>query len=241
MRKEDLQLVKEYVDKYIMKDKPELVLITGSKVFGIQKSDFNLCVVGAYPRAHLKVYSNFVSIKKYPSEFNGQRFEVELANWDYIKDSLQDYSSFLAWHFQQAFVLYDKKKKFEKLKQKYGNMTKKELKEIVFELFELAYDNYSNARKAETRAFPATMKLHIAEAIDSLLKIYYLINKRFVPPLKWRIFLLDEIKLKPSILTERGLENLSIKTLEILMKKTESILLLNKIMLKRDFNIIYSE
>jgi hypothetical protein len=236
MRKEDLEFAKEYARKYIMKDNPELVLVTG--LFGVQGSDFDLCVVGRYHEKHLRKYSNFISIKKYPREYKGQMFEVELASWDYIREGLQEYESFLAWHFQQAHILFDKGGKFESLRKKYSRLTKKELKELVFELYEIALDNYRNAVKAEQRAYPATKQLHIAEAVDSLLKIYYLINGRFIPPLKWRIFLLADLKIKPSMLNERGLENLSVRTLEVLIRKTESVILIQKILNKKDISIL---
>jgi hypothetical protein len=235
MDKEDLKLAKEFAGSFISKDKPELILITGSKVFGVKSTDFDMCVVAKYPEKFIRRYSHFVAVEKYPKYYHDEEFEIQLADWKHIEEWLKKFSTFYAWHFQNAYVLYDKGKRFAKLKKKYG-MTDAKRKKLIFEYFEDAYDNINNARKTEKRK----CRLHMAEAFNLILKIWYLINNKFIPPIKWRIYLLRTLRKRPSV-NEDFARNISIEKLSRLLKLTQKTLLKQRLMSKKDFSAIHGE
>lgn len=227
--KKILKLTKEYFEKHIKADKPELALITGSRVFGYNDSDIDICIVAKIPKKDLRVYSDFVAVKKYPSKYKGEVFEVQLVSWDDISKELSDIGK--AWHFENTIVLHDKGK-FKKIKKNAAKL--RNPKKKLFFLFEKAYDNYNNAKKAEKRGFKCTKQLHIAESVNALVSMQYLLNKKLIPPIKWRIYLLQAKNMN-----EKSLSKLTIKGLGSMLKKTENMVLKKKMMAKKDFNTIY--
>ncbi len=236
MRKKDLKLVREYVDKFVLKDKLELVLFTGSRVFGIKNTDFDLCVIGKYPSKYLRKYSVFVSLEKYPKKYKGEEFEIQVVNWDFIKQGLQSFLSSDVWHFNNALILFDKNKKFTKLKKKYNKIPKKQMKSYIFELYESGYDNLVNAIKAKKRGYKSTMVFHLVESINDMLKILYLVNKKFIPPTKWRLYFLKELNIKG--LSDKSFLRLNISKVRSLVNFTGKLILKKKILALKDFKVI---
>lgn len=236
VNKKVLELVKRYCKEFIDKDKPELILLTGSHNVISKPDDFDLCVVGKYNKKDLKIYSDFREITKYPKEFHKQEFEIEYLNWTLIKRDLKRFS-FHNWHLRNATIIYDKNGKFKDLKKKL-TFSKEEYKSKIFELFEVAYDNLENAKKAAKRKYKTTQKILHYNSFNAMIDLIYLINKELIPSDKWKIYLLKDINYKPINLTETKLANLSLNDLARLFDSIEEVILKKKLLKKFEINLI---
>ncbi|MFO7711303.1 MAG: hypothetical protein R6V53_06055 [Candidatus Woesearchaeota archaeon] len=176
----DINLAKRFMDAHLQG--AELVLVTGSRVFGITESDFDLCVVGDFSEEELRRYTKFVTLEK--KVFSGVEFEVQVVSWDEIEKAMGNYLSWEAWHFHNAYVLHDPSGRFEKLKGPFP-----ECKEDMLRLYEHAYDSVKNARKAHMRGMYATEASHSSEALQYSLSVLFLLNRSYIPPVKWRLYL----------------------------------------------------
>ena len=203
-----------------------------SPVFNIKGGDFDLCVIGKYPNKYLRKYSDFIALEKYPKKYKGEEFETQVVNWNYIKQSLGQYLDFHAWHFSNAYVIYDKNKKFKKFKKKYNKIPQKQLKKDIFRLYESAFDNLNNAKKAKKRKFKQTKLFHLMESFNNLFGILYLINNKPIPSTKWKIYLLKDLKIKGDIFP------LNIKKANNLLNLIKKPILKKSILTLKDFKII---
>src|SRR3989344_5824708 len=190
--KEDIKLAKEFTKKYILPDKPELVIITGSRNFGIRESDFDICIIGKYSKKFIRKYSEFIALEKYPIEYKGIKFEIQLIDWEYIRNAIKEYNNFKAWHLKTSHIIFDKNKKFRKILKR-NKVKKEQIKKWVFELYEKAYDNMNNAEKSKIKKYYTTRMLHLYKSLDAILKILYLTESKPVPSLKWRIYFLKNL------------------------------------------------
>ncbi|MGM5488949.1 MAG: hypothetical protein ACQESG_08470 [Nanobdellota archaeon] len=186
----DVQLAHKFVEAHL--PGVDLVLVTGSRVFGITETDFDLCVVGDFPESQLCRYAKFVSLPK--QVYSGVEFEVEVVTWKEIEQGLADYLSFTAWHYQQAHVLHDPTGQFARLKEKYS--FPQECEGDLLRFYEWAYDHLNNARKAHMRGMYATQISHLSESFQAGLCILFLLNRSFIPPIKWRLYLADSLPKK---------------------------------------------
>lgn len=184
----DIKLAKRFMDAHLQG--AELVLVTGSRVFGITESDFDLCVVGDFSEEELHLYTKFVTLEK--KVFSGVEFEVQVVSWDEIQKAMENHLSWEAWHFHNAYVLHDPSGKFAEIR----NIAFPECKEDMLRLYEQAYENVKNARKAHMRGMYATEASHSSEALQCSLSVLFLLNRSFIPPVKWRLYLSANLEKK---------------------------------------------
>ncbi|MCK5107531.1 MAG: hypothetical protein KAQ83_02285 [Nanoarchaeota archaeon] len=234
--KQILKLVKEYCKEFIDKDKPELILLTGSANFISNPEDIDLCVVGKYAKKDIKIYSDFKAITKYSKEFQSNKFEIEYLDWSLIKRDLKRFS-FHNWHLRNATIIYDKNNKFKELKMKLC-FSKSERKAKMFALFEQAYDYLNDAKSSKRIHHATTKKMLQYKSLSSMIDLVYLINNKFIPSDKWKIYFLKDVDYKPVHLTEKRLSNLKLTDMERLLDSIERVLIKKRLLSKSDFKII---
>ncbi|PIN69836.1 hypothetical protein COV93_03915 [Candidatus Woesearchaeota archaeon CG11_big_fil_rev_8_21_14_0_20_43_8] len=235
----DDKIIKEFVKTYLKKDSPEVILLTGSRTFGINDSDVDLCVVNRDPKKYLRKYpSGFTAVEKYPKYFKGLEFEVEVVTWQHLNKYLKSFTTFHPFHYSNVKILLDKNGRYKKNIKK---MPIKIRKAFIFDFFEDAYDDLNNAKKANWRKYGATEKIHLHKALDTSLNLLYLMNDQFIPAIKWKIFLLKTLKTIHKKFNEKYFTKLDIKKIEFIFGYLRVNLLKKNLITKKELAVIFDQ
>ncbi len=192
MVRKDILVAKEYVKKFIEKDKPELVFLTGSRALGCHRksSDIDICVIGKYSKKDLRQpILDFTHITKYPEKYKGYDFEVEYESYNNLNNCLDQVFQFKLWKFQNAILIGGDKANLRKLDLKLNKVDS--MKGRVW----LLYHSKDLIKKAK---YGLDMKLAILRSSELLLKLVFLINEKPIPMDKWMLNEYGKLKWKPT-------------------------------------------
>jgi len=174
-----IKAAEDYVNKFVMQDTPELVVLTGSASLGYmtETSDIDLCIIGKYPKRFIrKPVPDYTHLLKYPEEFEGYAFEVEYQTKRGIQTVMRNVLSFHDWKFKNSVFLGGKRELFEQMQKPMKN------DELVRGRVRLYHGVLDILWRVTT---PIEHRLALARASQMLIQLVFLINEQPIPSEKW--------------------------------------------------------
>ncbi len=224
-----ISIIKEYIDKHIKQDKPDLIFLTGSRSlnYNNDKSDIDLCVIGQYTKDDLEdATHDFTFITKYPSNFLKFNFEIEYETIENLNLKFNDLLNFTLWKFQNAKLLYGTAEEYNKLKL---HIDQRIAKYTMVWLCHHSKNIIKNIGDAQEKEF----KIH--KSWEYLIKLVFLINNKAIPIDRWLIKEYKKLPWQPKgLLSNKNIKSKDIKYLLSLHNKIFQKIEKNKLIPQKD-------